>query len=163
MRNAVITSLLVIGVPFGVRAVAADSGAIDLRTLAQKEIRVVTPDGNVALERVPAGKVIPGDEVIYRIEARNIGDRPVESVVITDPIPDNTIYQPETATAEGGLVTFSIDGGKTYDLPDRLRVKDPDGTTRVARESEYTNIRFEFTGALEPGKARVVEFRTRLR
>jgi uncharacterized repeat protein (TIGR01451 family) len=163
MRGNVVTAALVMTLGLaGPAGGAPAQGSLQLKTIAEKEIRVLKPNGEAEVRRVPAGKVIPGDEVIYTIEAKNLTDTPVENVVITDPVPEHTAYVAGTANGSETTVTFSIDGGQRYDVPENLVVTQPDGTQRSALPSEYTHIRWEFTRAIDPGKTRLVRFRAKL-
>jgi uncharacterized repeat protein (TIGR01451 family) len=163
MRGNVVTTALVMTLGLAVPAGGAPAqGSLQLKTIAEKEIRVLKANGETEIRRIPAGKVIPGDEVIYTIEAKNITETAVENVVITDPVPEHTVYVAGTADGSETRITFSIDGGQKYDVPENLIVTDPDGTERNALPSEYTHIRWEFTRAIDPGKTRLVRFRAKL-
>ena len=51
-------------------------------------------------------------------------------------------YLGGSAAGKGTVVTFSIDGGKTFDAPDKLFIKGKDGKSRPAEPKEYTHIRW---------------------
>ncbi len=134
-------------------------GRIALETLVQKEIRVRKENGESELKRIPADRLVPGDEVIYTIQATNISDGPVGDVIVIDPVVAHARYREGSATGEGTQITFSVDGGETYELAEDLEIVEVDGTVRSARPSDYTHIRWEFTDAFEPGESRYVQFR----
>ena len=114
------------------------------------------------MTRIPATKVIPGTEVIYTITVSNVGDQPADSVVVTDPIPENTTYVDRSAFGAGTAITFSVDGGKSYDLADKLKVKDAAGNLRAATASDYTHIRWVLDFTLKPKDVAPVWFKARL-
>ena len=124
--------------------------------------RVAVHNGEIELRRVPAGKVVPGDEVIYTIYAVNLGDVPAEDVVVHDPIPEHTKYRDGSAIGADTEITFSVDGGVDYGPSKSLTVVAADGSVRPAQASDYTDIRWKFTRALDPGESRFVRFRARL-
>jgi len=144
-------------------AVAAEKDAVvELRTLAEIEVEVVTEDGEKEIQRVEAAKVIPGDEVIYTIRYANTGTEPAENIVITDPIPEHMLYQDGSASGEGALVTFSVDDGETFDVADNLTVPADDGGERPAAPSDYTHVKWTLEGDLKPDAAGFVTFRAEL-
>jgi uncharacterized repeat protein (TIGR01451 family) len=138
---------------------ASQEGIIELTARVEMEIEVMNEKGEMEIRRVEAAKVIPGDEVIYTIKYANVGDQPAENVVITNPIPQHTEYADASAHGEGADISYSIDGGVTYDLPRNLRVVDPDGSDRTALPSEYTHISWRLEDPLAPGKGGHVGFR----
>ena len=143
---------------FAGHADAQDKGHIELTTVAEIEKVVVNETGEKETMLVPAAKVLPGDEVIYRITYRNISDKPVENIVITDPVPEHMFYKGGSASGEGMEITFSIDGGKTYDTPDKLIKTLDDGSKVMAEASEYTNISWAMKRDLQPGEKGEVSF-----
>jgi len=140
----------------------ASPGKIQLKSVAEVEVEVTKPNGEVELRRAPAEKVVPGDDVIYTITATNMADVPVGDVAVTDPIPEHMDYRDGSATGAGTDIAFSVDGGKSWGAPETLRVVDNDGTVRPATTADYTHIRWQFTQELAPKESRSVRFRARL-
>ncbi|MDA1073350.1 MAG: hypothetical protein O3A63_01135, partial [Proteobacteria bacterium] len=89
---------------------------IDLTNSVKKVVSSVGAGGDVLLELVPAESVVPGDELRYTITFTNSGTDLVDarSVVITNPIPENTVYLEGTAFGTGTQIVFSIDSGETF-------------------------------------------------
>lgn len=164
MKRIILTtlSLLFAGFVFLSAASAQEEGHINLKTVAEVEKVIVNENGEKETIRVPAAKVIPGDEVIYTISYWNIGDEPAEKVVITDPIPEHMLYTGGNVSGEGMEITFSVDDGNTYDKPENLKVIGEDGKERKAILSEYTHIRWTMKRDLQPGEEGKVEFRAEL-
>lgn len=155
--------LLITALMFASSATAQEAqGRISLAAVAEVEVAVEKPNGEVELKRVPADKVVPGDDVIYTITATNVSDQPVADVVITDPIPKHTVYKDGSAFGDGTAITFSVDRGKTFDAAAKLVVRDADGKTRPAAPADYTHVRWQFTQALAPGASHSVRFHATL-
>ncbi len=141
---------------------AQDKGGIELKAVAEQEVEVINESGEKEVKRVPAAKVVPGDEVIYTIYYTNVGQDLAEKVVITNPVPEHMRYAGGSALGEGAVITFSVDDGKTYDVPKNLKVLDADGKERPAKASEYTHVRWTLQKLLSPGAKGHVGFRAKL-
>ena len=138
---------------------AAQQNPIVLKSIAESEITVKNAQGEPEKKRVPLVKALPGAEVIYTTTFTNQGNKPAGDIVVTDPIPANTTYVEGSAYGDKSVVTFSIDGGKSYAAPDKLIVKTADGHERPARPSDYTHIHWVYQGTLAPGQTGTVGFR----
>lgn len=136
---------------------AAD--AVELKTVAEVEVEVVDSQGRKTLKRQPVEKAVPGTEVIYTTRYKNLIGKPVGNIVINNPVPNDTAYQGGSASGANTDISFSVDGGKTYASPDKLKLKGKDGKDRPALASEYTHIRWALKGELPPGKGGEVGFR----
>lgn len=105
--------------------------------------------------------VNPKDILIYHLTCTNEGEELIREVVITDPIPEGTEYIIDSASGDMAKITFSIDGGNTYQYPPlTYKVKKSDGTIQVklATPGMYTHIRWLFSGDIRPGKSRKASF-----
>ncbi|WP_419176540.1 hypothetical protein [Desulfosediminicola sp.] len=147
----------------GMAGFAAAQESISIVSKAEIEETVVNEQGEKETRRVPAAKVMPGTIVIFTNSCTNISDSPIDDVVINNPIPEHTVYIDGSATEEGTTVTFSIDGGKSFDAPGNLFVVEQDGTSRAATGADYTHVRWVFKSSLKPGESKNVEFRARLK
>ncbi|MEM7763322.1 MAG: hypothetical protein AAF290_04520 [Pseudomonadota bacterium] len=139
----------------------AQEGKIQLQTVVEKEQVTVAENGDERVELVPVEKVFPGDVVIYTVTYTNVADQAVENVTITNPISAELSYVPESAFAPGADVSFSVDGGKTFDALANLTVA-IDGAERTASVEDLTHIRWVLTDALAPGSRGFARFRARL-
>jgi uncharacterized repeat protein (TIGR01451 family) len=101
---------------------------------------------------VPADRVVPGDEVFYTLEIRNTGSRPLPPPTVDFPIPEHMRYIANSAVGAGAEVSYSVDGGHTFDRPENLSVVPADGDARPATATDYTHIRWRLKHALQ-GKA----------
>ncbi len=139
-------------------ALADQPGHIKLQTEALQEKVTVEKDGSKHTDIVPAGRVLPGTEVIWNVNYEIIGKTPVTNAVITDPVPANMVYVPGSASGDKSDITFSADGGKTWDTAEKLQVKNADGTLHVALPKDYTTIKWVLQGTLAPGAKGTVTF-----
>jgi uncharacterized repeat protein (TIGR01451 family) len=135
------------------------ANAVELKSMAEVEVEVVNSKGKKELKRQPVEKAVPGTEVIYTTTFKNISDKPVGNIALNNPVPANTAYKGGSAFGPNTDITYSIDGGKTWGTPDKLKVKLPDGKERPALPSEYTHIRWVYKGELGVGKSGDVGFR----
>jgi uncharacterized repeat protein (TIGR01451 family) len=112
---------------------------------------------------VDANSVVPGDELRYTITFTNDGGETVDagSVVITNPLPDETEYLDGTAFGSGTDIVFSVDG-ENFAAPEALSVIQ-DGVEAPASAKDYHSIRWAFRPALEPGETGNVSFSVRLK
>ena len=142
---------------------AQDQGQVVLKSMIQREIEVVSEDGEKEIQLVEAGNAIPGDKLLFTVTYTNQGTESAENVVLVNPVPENTEYIGESVGGESTAITFSVDGGGSYDLPANLTVTGEDGQSRIAQAQEYTHLRWVRTGPLSPGKSGKVFFRVRLK
>jgi uncharacterized repeat protein (TIGR01451 family) len=144
---------------FAVAAQAAEPGSIKLQTIAQQEKVIVGKDGVKHTEIVPAGRVLPGVEVIYTIKYTNVSKKPAENLVVNDPIPEHMIYVDGSAIGNGTAISYSVDGGKHWSaMLETLEINNGNGTTRSATAREVTDIRWVVKGKLAPGATGEVSF-----
>ena len=152
--------IMIMAGPFS--ALAQEKGTIELKSIAEVEKEDFNAEGQKVVMRVPATKVVPGDEVIYTNTYTNVGKEAASKVVITNPIPEHMQYVNASATGADMAITFSIDKGNTYDEPASLMKTQADGTKQLAKPVDYTHIRWVRQKALDPGEKGEVSFRARL-
>ncbi len=164
MRRIEVTAMLIVALVWGtISAIAAPgNGKVELKMVAEKEIEVTGANGEKTVQLVPADKVIPGDEVVYTITYINNGDEPAENLVVKNPIPEHMKYVAGSATGESGVITYSVDNGKSFDVPEKLMVKDAKGNMVAAGPADYTNIRWTLSKPVAPKTSGLVSFRARL-
>jgi uncharacterized repeat protein (TIGR01451 family) len=135
------------------------SQKIQLKATAQVEVESVDEAGRRIKKRVPAEKVVPGTEIIYAIAYHNPADQNADQVVITNPIPEQMRYRNQSAFGEKARVTFSVDNGANYDLPQNLYITDATGKRIPAQPDDYTHIRWKLQVPIPPGASGQVGFR----
>lgn len=119
-------------------------------------------DGKKIEKKVPAVKVLPGKIVYYTTEFKNISKKSVDGINIINPIPKLTQYVSKSAYGENTAITFSIDGGKTWNTSDKLKKKGKDGKMVTAAATDYTHIRWKHQGPLAAGKTGKATFQVKL-
>ena len=98
---------------FASLAEAQSQNCIALQTTAQVEKDVIDAKGEKTKELAPAGKVIPGTEVVWTVTANNTCKAPSEKVIISNPVPEHMTLVPNSAFGPGSDVSYSVDG-KTF-------------------------------------------------
>ena len=154
-------SILAVPALFAAAAAAHAQGpanCIELRNEVQMEQEVTDASGQKSVKLVPPAKVVPGNHVIYTITAHNVCAKPVDKVVVNNPVPDHLSYVADSASGPGTDISYSVDG-KVFGKPGALMVKDADGSQHAARDEDIRSIRWVFTGAIAPGQSSAVRFR----
>lgn len=146
-------------------ALALEKGAVKLASRSEVDVVVVNAKGEKEVKRVDAAraKVVPGDTVIFTNAYENVGGEAVKDAVVTNPVPEHTVYVDKTAEVKGARVEFSVDGGKTYGLAKSLMVVGADGKARPAQAADYTHIRWTIEKALAPGAKGSVSFKAKVK
>jgi uncharacterized repeat protein (TIGR01451 family) len=145
---------------FGVAALALAQAPnpIAIKAIAEVEIRTIE-QGRETAKLVPADRVVPGDRVFYTLEVRNTDGAEVAAPVVTYPIPQHMQYVADSAVGPGAEVSFSVDGGRSFDSAENLRIRTPEGTLRAAVAADYTNIRWQLKKKLKGRAVAFVRFR----
>jgi len=114
-------------------------------------------------ERSGQTKIVykPGDTIHYTITAQNVGNGIMTTPVVTDPIPAGVVYVPLSAKGQDAVITYSINGGITYqNWPPTYKMKDNKGKEVVknATPEMVTHIRWELQKPLAPQEKKLLEF-----
>jgi uncharacterized repeat protein (TIGR01451 family) len=136
---------------------AAD--AIRVRAIAEVERSLSEGDHQVK-KLLPADRVVSGDHVIFTLEVRNSGTLTLDAPAVSYPIPKHMTYVAQSAVGPGVEVTFSVDGGREFDRPERLVILGSDGRTRPALAADYTHIHWQLHSHLKSHSVAFVRFRT---
>lgn len=142
-------------------AVAQDGqqkACVELQTIAQVEEHYVDEQGRSATRLVPVGKIVPGDEVVWTIVAKNVCDTAAENIQIANPVPEHMSYVANSAMGIGTQITYSVDG-EHFMPAEQLTVRDADGATRPARPEEYRGIRWTYSAPFDKGATAFVRYR----
>lgn len=142
---------------------AMAAGEIELKSTVEKVVTFTDVSGQARERLETVDSVIPGDVVVYSITYTNISEAPVEDVVISNPVPNNTVYIDGSAGGENTTITFSVDGANTFAAADDLRVTQADGAERAAVAEDYTAIRWAVNGEVEPGARGIASFRAQVK
>ncbi|MEJ2523482.1 MAG: hypothetical protein P8080_11515 [Gammaproteobacteria bacterium] len=112
-----------------------------------------------APERVRDPRPAGATDALYTLRFRYEGEEPVNRLEIVQPMPVGLRYSPGSATGPRAVITFSVDGGKTFDVPEALTIPVEGGEPRPATADDYTHIRWELIGDFPPGLAGILSFR----
>ncbi len=169
MRKLITLTVAVLGPMFcgsmiyAQEAPAQKTGALDVQTVVQKVQTTSDTAGQSKTELIPVETALPGDEVVYTVTFKNIGEEPADNIRITNPIPEQMRYVAGTAFGPGTEIVYSIDGGSSYAEPAALIVKTDAGVERPAQVDDYTHIRWALNTPLEVGEQSFARFRAVVR
>lgn len=96
-------------------------------------------------ELVKAEKVYPKDKIEYKLTYTNNSEKPLNGLVITGPIPENTFYVADTSNTKiKSNFVVSIDGGKTFESEPVKReiIKDGKKVEVIIPPEKYTAVRW---------------------
>ncbi len=129
-----------------------------VRAIAEVESRS-NHGGREVRKLIPADRVVPGDRVIYTLEVRNGGANGVDAPSITYAVPDHMKYVADSAVGPGAEVSYSVDGGRSFDSAGNLHVPGIDGRPRPAVAADYTHLRWRLKNSLQANSVAFVRFR----
>ena len=110
-------------------------------------ILVATPGVTLA-KAVNAATAAPGDVLTYTIAYTSDGTTNAHNVVVVDAVPAETAYFAGSATGAGATITFSHDGGATFDASEAAPV---------------THVRWTFAAPMAAGQSGTVSFQATVR
>lgn len=129
--------------------VIVNAKGLSSQTIATTEFNLLNPLPllNFYKEVTPSGAATSGATLTYTLNYQNIGSGTATNVVLTDAIPTDTIYITNSATGADTTISYSHDGGITYDSSQDLPV---------------TYIKWELTSVLASGAGGSVGFEVRV-
>ena len=119
------------------------------------KLALVTTDdsGQTTTSYVAPEKVVPGDRLLFTTNFRNSGAELVENFAVTNPLPGAV----QLASDADPALLVSVDGGKTWGQLDALSVAQEDGSSRAAKHSDVTHVRWTLA-SVQPGESGRVEY-----
>ena len=147
----ILLALLAILTPVAVQA--ANDVALTSNVFVEKS--VAQPDGRKRLVLEEPRVVVPGDKLVFVLNYKNVGGKPANDFVVTNPMPGAVAYQ---GTGDAGAIV-SIDGGKSWGLLSALKVHNRDGSVRGAYPEDVTHVRWAMKSAIPVGAAGKFSFR----
>ncbi len=130
---------------------------VDLKTDMFEVVEVLKENGKSKIEWVKPDNIIPGDKVGYRISFENTGDKPADSIVLNNPIPENTVYVDGSARGANSKILYSVDGGQVFDSPEKLFIEKK-GRKLPAQAKDYTHVRWTLISPLQKGETGSVQY-----
>jgi uncharacterized repeat protein (TIGR01451 family) len=151
-----------VGLLLMVAAAAAQEAAdpLTIKAIAEVESKSIV-HGREVTKLIPADRVVPGDQVIYTLEVRNSGAA-LDAPVVVHPVPEHMRYVADSAVGPGAEVSYSVDGGRSFDRAENLKVPGKDGEPRPAVAADYTHIRWRLKNSLKANSVAFVRFRARV-
>jgi hypothetical protein len=137
---------------------AAQDDKISVKAIAEVAVKI-SQGGRETLRLQPADRVVPGDEVIYTLEIRSTTAKVQPPPTVDYPIPEHMRYAADSAVGAGAVVSYSIDGGRTFARPEELFVTGEDGKKRPATAEDYTHIRWRLKHILKGNSVAFARFR----
>ena len=141
---------------------AQEQALVTLRSEVLREVEIVKEDGRKELRLEPAPSAMPGEVLLFRITYTNEGAESAQNVQLTNPVPEHMVYEAGSAQGEGTAVTFSVDGGRTFENQAALTISGEDGKVRPAGPADYTHIRWRLSEPIPRNREGTVSFRARL-
>jgi len=134
------------------------SSPVAIKLIAEVELKSAD-EGRETTRLIPADRVVPGDRLIYTLEVRNTASATIPAPTVDTPVPAHMRYVADSAIGPGTEVSYSVDGGQSFDTAENLRVAGPNGDLRAAESADYTHIRWQFKNSLKANSVAFVRFR----
>ena len=158
-RNITVLILFFFTMLVPAAAAAQDGALVKLKSEVLKEVEAVDETGTTVVRLVPVTNAVPGELLTFTISYTNEGDEEATDIVLTNPVPENMVYEGESAAGEESRISYSVDGGVTYGVPDSLSVTGDDVKKRQAVPSDYTHVRWQLIDPVPPGGSGTVSFK----
>jgi uncharacterized repeat protein (TIGR01451 family) len=162
-RSAQIVLTLSILLTVAGAAWAQETALVTLRSEVLREVEIVNEKGDKEIQLVPVVDAMPGDVLVFRVTYTNEGTESAQNVQLTNPVPEQMVYEADSAGGEGTVITFSVDGGKAFAGPEALTVTGEDGRKKQAAPADYTHIRWQLEKPVPQGAEGSVSFKARLK
>ena len=138
---------------------AQDNNNVETELIAEVRVEITSGPHKGVARFVPATVLSQGEVVYYTVRIKNPTSEYLRDVSVTQRIPVNTLYVPDSASGPGAEVLFSVDGGVTFAAEEALNSIGEDGVAHRASEDEYTHIQWRMQNSLAPGAVALARFR----
>lgn len=108
----------------------------------------------------------PNDIIEYKLTYNNVSDNPLKNLVITGPIPHNTMYVGDTNnTSINAQFLVSIDGGNTFEPEPVKRTIEKDGekVEVIIPPEKYTTVRWLPSDPINAQEEQVFTYRIQVK
>lgn len=136
---------------------AGDAG-IRLEASLERLVDAHSPDGTARYELQRTGAAAEGEQFVLTVRFTNATGGTTDGVRITSAIPAGLRYSSGSATAPGGFVLLSADGGRTFGTEQELAARGS-----AAAPIVYTHVRWVLEAPLESGVTGFVRLRASTR
>jgi uncharacterized repeat protein (TIGR01451 family) len=159
-RQSSMLSRLAVASTLALLATPALATPVEITTRVLSEQRQSATDGTTHVKLVPAGRVVPGDRVVYEIGYRNTGTAPASDIVVANPVPQHLTY---AGPAQGSSQPEVSADGKSFAMLSALRVPTADGSARAATMGDVRVVRWRLTTPVAGGAGGQFAFRAILK
>lgn len=125
---------------------ATSSATPSIAGMVNDTLTVSTPDMTL-VKSVNTATAVPGTLLTYTVVYTSAGATDAHNAIIVDPVPPATTYVPGSSAGTGTVLTFSHDGGITYD---------------GSETGPVTHIRWTVSAPLAPGDSGTVSFQVQV-
>lgn len=141
-------------------ATPAFAGTSGVRLAAQTFVERVSTDVNGRELHVltTPHNVVRGDKLVFIVRYRNEGHAPVDSFVVTNPVPSTLRIDPGDPS-----MLVSIDNGRNWGQLGTLSLPTALGGTRRATADDVTHVRWTVPQAIRPGDEGRISYRATVR
>jgi uncharacterized repeat protein (TIGR01451 family) len=140
-------------------APAWSANGVTMTQSVKRQVETVNEQGEKVIVLEELESAVPGEELVIIIAYVNGGDVAAGNISINNPLSESLVYTGGSAEGESTTVTFSVDGGKSFDLPVKLFITNQQGEKVPALPADYTHILWKRTAPLAPGQKAEVRFR----
>lgn len=148
-----------IGGAVALLATPALAASVEITTRVLTEQRSTAADGTTRIALVPAGRITPGDRVVYQLAYRNSGGQIARDVVIANPVPKGLVY---AGPANGSAAPEVSVDGTTFGTLAQLRVRGAGGVQRAASLADVRIVRWRLA-SVAAGSSGQLSFRATLK
>ncbi|AMO71467.1 DUF11 domain-containing protein [Sphingorhabdus sp. M41] len=134
-------------------AMAANS--VSLSSDVYVERKVAKPNGTTALVLEQPKTVTPGDNLVFVVKYRNVGNAPASDFSVTNPLPKAVAFK---GTSDGTEIV-SVDGGKKWGPLSDLTYSSGNGDVRPALMTDVTHVKWKFNRSISAGSGGKLVFR----
>ncbi|APG62574.1 hypothetical protein LPB140_07005 [Sphingorhabdus lutea] len=134
---------------------SAHAASVELNSKIFVEKTTYLPNGTKRTTLEAPKTILPGDNLVFVVNYKNIEAKAANNIIITNPLP-NAVNFVET---HDGTEIVSVDGGRMWGKLSSLTVRKPDGTYRPALAGDVTHLRWKLNKSIGAGAGGKLIFR----
>lgn len=146
-----VTTFAALAVP----SIALASNNVALSSDVFVERKIEKPNGETGVLLEQPKTVLPGDNLVFVVKYKNVGNKPATDFSVTNPLPKAVAFN---GTSDGAEIV-SIDGGKSWGPLSTLKYTRKNGQVRPALLSDVTHVKWKFNRSLSVGSEGKLIFR----
>jgi len=131
---------------------------VELTTEAFEVIEKTLESGKPQTQWIKPDNIVPGDKIGYKITIKNSSNDAADNLVLSNPIPEHTLYIDGSARGANATIQFSIDkAGKAFAKPSELFVEE-NGKRILATAKHYTHVKWILNQSIPAGEESSVQY-----